>query len=349
MRGHGARSSQNLATLDLVTVDAAEQQTGVVASLALVHLLVEGLDGGDGGGLGRTDTNDLDVGVDRELTTLDTAGNHGATAGDGEHIFDRHQERLVQIVSRGRDVLVDSLHEFLDGLNPLLVIRSVVVQRAVSGGVDDRAIAIEAVLVEEVTDLFLNELDELFVVDHIALVQSDEDARHAHLTSEQHVLAGLSHRAVGGGHNEDSAIHLGSAGDHVLHEVGVARAVDVSVVTLSGLVLDVGNVDGDTTLLLFRSGVDLVEVVSRVDVRVLFVQDLGDGCGQGSLTVIDVADGTNVNVRLSTLVLFLCHVFCPPGRLVVSLELTSRHLLHFTGFDGFVPLWSPNPVSATKY
>ena len=105
-------------------------------------------------------------------------------------------------------------------------------QRAVSGGVDDRAIAIEAVLVEEVTDLFLNELDELFVVDHIALVQSDEDARHAHLTSEQHVLAGLSHRAVGGGHNEDSAIHLGSAGDHVLHEVGVARAVDVSVVTL---------------------------------------------------------------------------------------------------------------------
>ena len=186
----------------MVTVDAAEQQTGVVASLALIHLLVEGLDGGDGGGLGRTDTNDLDVGVDRELTTLDTAGNHGATAGDGEDIFDRHQERLVQIVSRGRDVLVDSLHEFLDGLNPLLVIRSVVVQRAVSGGVDDRAIAIEAVFVEEVTDLFLNELDELFVVDHIALVQSDEDTRHAHLTSEQHVLAGLSHRAVGGGHNE---------------------------------------------------------------------------------------------------------------------------------------------------
>ena len=74
--------------------------------------------------------------------------------------------------------------------------------------------------------------------------------------------------------NEDGAIHLSGAGDHVLHEVGVARAVDVSVVTLSGLVLDVGDVDGDTTLLLFRSGVDLVEVVSRVDVRVLFVRTL---------------------------------------------------------------------------
>ena len=32
----------------------------------------------------------------------------------------------------------------------------------------------------------------------------------------------------------------GSTGNHVLHEVGVARAVDVSVVTLLGLVLDVG-------------------------------------------------------------------------------------------------------------
>lgn len=87
------------------------------------------------------------------------------------------------------------------------------------------------------------------------------------------------------------------------------RAVDVSVVTLLGLVLDVGDVDGDTAGGLFRSGIDLVEVVLRVDIRVLLVQHLGDGCSQGGLAVIDVADGTNVNVRLSTLVLFLCHVF----------------------------------------
>ena len=184
VRGHGARSSQNLTTLDLVTVDAAEQQTGVVASLALVHLLVEGLDGGDGGGLGRTDADDLDVGVDRELTTLDTAGHHGATAGDGEDIFDRHQERLVQIVDRGRDVVIDGVHELLDLLNPLLVVRSVIVQCAVSGHVDDRAIAIEAVFVEEVTDLFLNELDELVVVDHIQIMNAikPSDSRQQEIT-----------------------------------------------------------------------------------------------------------------------------------------------------------------------
>ena len=85
-------------------------------------------------------------------------------------------------MDRGRDVVIDGVHELLDLLNPLLVVRSGIVQCAVSGHVDDRAIAIEAVFVEEVTDLFLNELDELVVVDHIALVQSDEDLRDAHLT-----------------------------------------------------------------------------------------------------------------------------------------------------------------------
>ena len=111
-------------------------------------------------------------------------------------------------MNRGRDVLVDGVHQVLDGLDPLVVVRSVIVQSAVGGGTDDRAVAVEAVLVEEVTDLFLNELDELLVLDHVALVQGDEDTRDTHLTGEQNVLAGLGHRAVGGGHNEDGAIHL---------------------------------------------------------------------------------------------------------------------------------------------
>ena len=33
--------------------------------------------------------------------------------------------------------------------------------------------------------------------------------RDAHLTGEQHVLAGLGHRAVGRGDDEDGTVHLG--------------------------------------------------------------------------------------------------------------------------------------------
>ena len=117
----------------------------------------------------------------------------------------------------------------------------------------------------------------------------------------------------------------------------------MSIVALRGLVLDVGDVDGDTTLLLFRSGVDLVEVIFRVEIRILLVQHLGDGGGQGRLAVIDVADGADVNVRLSTLVLFLCHV-CPPGRLVVcQRDLRAKHSLHIYWVSGLCATSEPEP------
>ncbi len=283
------------------------------------------------------------MGVDGQLATLDTTGDNGTTAGDGEDVLDRHQERLVQVVNRGRDVVVDGVHEVLDGLDPLLVVRSVVVQSAVSGGVDDRAVAVEAVLVEEVADLFFDELDELFVVDHVALVQGDEDLRDANLTGEQHVLAGLGHRAVGGGHNEDGAIHLGSTGDHVLHEVGVARAVDVSVVTLLGLVLDVGDVDGDTAGGLFRSGIDLVEVVLRLT------------SGYSSCSTLEMA-AVRVVLPWSTwpmvpmLTCGLVRSYFSFAITFVLLDvscslLTSQGTRYILLGFGFVPLWSQNPVS----
>ena len=45
--------------------------------------------------------------------------------------------------------------------------------------------------------------------------------------------------------DQDGAVHLGRAGDHILDVVGVAGAVDVGIVALGGLILDVANGDGD--------------------------------------------------------------------------------------------------------
>ena len=105
-----------------------------------------------------------------------------------------------------------------------------------SGTTDDRGVVSgETVLGEELTGFHLNELDELFVVDHVALVQEDNDVGNANLTGEQDVLTSLSHGAVGSSDNQNSAVHLGSTGDHVLDVVGVAGAVNVSVVTSVGL------------------------------------------------------------------------------------------------------------------
>ena len=73
------------------------------------------------------------------------------------------------------------------------------------------------------------------VVHLVGLVHEHDDVGHADLTGQQDVLAGLRHRAVRSGHNQDRAVHLRSAGDHVLDIVGVAGAVNVSIVTLLGL------------------------------------------------------------------------------------------------------------------
>ena len=121
------------------------------------------------------------------------------------------------------------------------------------------------------------------------------------------MLTGLRHRAVGGGDHEDSTVHLSSTGDHVLDVVSVTGGVDVCVVTLLGLVLHVGDVDGNTTGLLFRGLVDLIEREGSVEIGVLLREHLGDSCGQGGLAMVDVTDGANVYVRLGPLELSLRH------------------------------------------
>jgi hypothetical protein len=58
----------------------------------------------------------------------------------------------------------------------------------------------------------------------------------ANLLGKQEVLTRLWHLPVVATHDEDGAVHLRSTGDHVLHVVGVTRAVDVRVVPLGRLV-----------------------------------------------------------------------------------------------------------------
>ena len=146
-------------------------------------------------------------------------------------------------------------------LAPLaVVLAAAALERLEGRALDDgELVARELVLAEQLADLHLDQLDELGVVDEVDLVHVDDDVRHVDLVGEQDVLAGLRHGAVVGAHDEDGGVHLGGAGDHVLDVVGVARAVDVRVVALLGLVLDVRGGDGDAALALFRRLVDHVE------------------------------------------------------------------------------------------
>src|SRR5256714_9317315 len=303
VRRDRARLAQHLAALDLLALGAAEEAAHVVARATLVEDLAEHLDAGHDRARGlRLDADDLDGLARLDDALLDAARGDGAAAGDREHILDRHQEWPVERALGLRDVVVELLGELED----LLLLLLVALERLERGALDERdVVARELVLGEQFANLDLDQLEELRVVDHVDLVEEDDDVGHAHLAGEQDVLAGLRHRPVGSGDNEDGAAHLGGAGDHVLDVVRVPRAVDVGVVPVGGLVLDVGRGDPDPPLLLLGRVVDLLEAPSLP--TVLLGEDLRDRGRQRRLAVVDVPDRAYVDVRLIALELLLRH------------------------------------------
>ena len=115
----------------------------------------------------------------------------------------------------------------------------------------------------------------------------------------------LGHGTVGRAHNQNGAVHLGSTGNHVLHVVGVPRAVNVRVVTVFRLVLDVRRVNRNAASLFFRRRINLI-------VRLGFAAELGRQnraqrrC-ERRLAMVNVTNRAHVYVGLRAFVFFLCH------------------------------------------
>ena len=187
-------------------------------------------------------------------------------------------------------------------------------------------VAGEAVALEQLAHLELDQIHQLRIVNRVDLVERDDQVRHVDLLGEQHVLAGLRHRAVDRADDQDAAVHLRRAGDHVLDVVGVTRAVHVRVVTVRRAVLDVARRDRQdlgrvaTSLRLGSLG----HFVVRDELRPALVRgDLGQRSGQRGLAVVDVPDGANVDVRFGSIEFLFCHVVYPVPRLRSSTERLS--------------------------
>src|SRR5699024_4608249 len=198
------------------TLGTTQKQTTVVASLGVVHHLTEHLDTGNGGGEGLLlDTNDLDVFVNVQLSALNTTGDIGATTGNGEDVLDRHQEWLVSFTNLVWDGVIASLHQVHDALYPHIF----TFHGAQIEDMHDWSFLFEFLLSQKSTKFHLNELDDFLIVNHVTLVQCNEDVRNANLASKKNVLTGLWHWAIGCSNNQDSAVHLSSTGNHVLDVV----------------------------------------------------------------------------------------------------------------------------------
>ena len=311
VRGDGPGLCDDLAALNLVLLRAAKEKAHVVASHTGVEDLSEHLDGGGDGLLGGTEADDLDLVAGLHDAPFYPSRYNCAAAGDREDVLDGHQEGLVGVAGRLRYVGVDRFHELVDALALRAVrLAAAVLERFQCRSLDDGdLVAWELVLGKKLTELHLYELDELGVVDHVGLIEVDDDGGDADLTGEQYVLTGLGHGAVIGAHDQDGAVHLGGPRDHVLDVVGMARAVDVGVVAPVRLVLDVGGGDRDAPFLLLGS---LVYLVERDPVgHALLREAPGDGARQGGLPVIYMADGSYVHMWFRPFKLFLTHTGPP--------------------------------------
>jgi hypothetical protein len=305
-----------LTALDLVTLSTTEKTSNVLTSATLIEELAEHLNTSDGSLAWLADTNDIHFVTYVDDTTLNTTSRDSTTSLNREHVLNRHEESTVDITLRKRDVIINLLHEVHDILNAVSV-----TLKGLESRTEYHWAIVESVLRELFFKLHLHELNEVRVSD-VSLVKEDDDRRYANLTSEEDVLFGLWHRAVSCRTNEDRAVHLGSTCDHVLYIVSVTRAVNVSIVTRVGLVLDVSRRDGNTALTLFRGVVDIFEVHDLT--ASCLSEHLSDRCGEGGLSVIHVTDGTNVHVGLSPLKTFFSHLSVSMME-VVDLSPTDRH------------------------
>ena len=159
------------------------------------------------------------------------------------------------------------------------------------------------------------------------------------------MFTSLWHRAVGSCNDEDCAVHLSSAGDHVFNIVGVSRAVNVSVVTGFGFIFDVSGVDRDTTSFLFRSFVDFV--VFHDFCFTLGCAIHGDCSSKGGLTMVNVADSADVNVRFCSFKFSFCHCLNPPTNsdtFYFFVFILTRVCALLLGFRGY---FLPTTFSAT--
>src|SRR5690242_6059326 len=337
VRRDRAGLGQNLAALDVLTADAAQKRADVVARLALIEQLAEHLDARDDGLLGVANADDFDFVANLHDAGLDTAGHDGAAAGNREQVLDRHLKRIVERTPRGREPLVDRVHQLEDGI--LADLGVLLLERGERRARHDRNIvAVEIALRKLLANFQLDQLERLRIGDLVDLVQVNVHRWNADLLGEQDVLLGLRHRAVGGRHDQDRSVHLGGAGDHVLHIVGVARAIDVCIVALVSLILDVRGRNRDAALALFGGLVD-VRIVNELGAA-LRREDLRDCRRQRRLAMVDVTDGADVHMRLVALEFSLRH-FTP--LLLRGIRAARPHRGRAHNYKFALTLASPSP------
>src|SRR6185312_17216964 len=132
----------------------------------------EHFNAGDGRILVLVESDDFDRIADLDDPSLDPTGADGTAPFDREDVFDRHQERLVDLPLRLGDVLVHGLDQVEDRLGGGRVGR-VLERRAAATPGDGDLVAGELVVGQQLAEFEFDQLQQFLVVDQVDLVEED--------------------------------------------------------------------------------------------------------------------------------------------------------------------------------
>ena len=103
------RFCKNLTSFDVCSLDTTKQNTDVITSLSFVKQLTEHFDTCYNRFLCLFfNTNDFNIIGHMKCTTLYSTSSNRTTACNREYILNRHQERLICITLRVRNIVINS-------------------------------------------------------------------------------------------------------------------------------------------------------------------------------------------------------------------------------------------------
>ena len=132
------------------------------------------------------------------------------------------------------------------------------------------------------------------------------------MASQKNVFSCLRHRSVSCSYNQNCAIHLSCAGDHIFDIIGVARTVNVCIVTFFCFIFNVGCCNCYPACFFFGCVINLVESTNFVCTTVSLCQCCSNSSSECRLAVINVADCTNVDVWFRTIKFLFSHSYLAP-------------------------------------
>ena len=119
MAFYRARFNQTLTTLDVSSLNTTKQSTDVITSLSLIKQLTEHLDTSYNSLTSLlVNTNDLNLIVQMQNTTLYTTGSYSTTTSNGEYVLYRHQEWLICLTLWIWNPSINCIHKLHDLVAP---------------------------------------------------------------------------------------------------------------------------------------------------------------------------------------------------------------------------------------